>query len=187
APACCRITAVEAHLADGGKGRPEALWEARWLDGTETVALAVAGNAVLAVTKRPFVRRNLVPQWRIRSMDPDTGQQVWEQSLPSAARSNGLLVDRDGRVIVVLANGGLACYGTLGACIAALLDEGADPEAGRRKAIETLLDVLRQQRDPWQRKDVVGRLAELGYQVEVEGRKAGFISNWRLLGLVPWD
>ncbi len=51
------------------------------------------------------------PQWVVCALDKDSGNKLWEKPLPSEPLYSSLLIDRDGRVIVVLKNGRMICYG----------------------------------------------------------------------------
>jgi hypothetical protein len=130
APVCCRLKAMEAYLAKGDpKNEPEYLWQANHLNGHDTVSLALAPNAIVAVyssyERRP---RESEADWRVCCLSPRDGRKLWDHALPlltSAgplmerkqlrlrlpASVGGLLIDRAGRVIVVMENGKVVCYG----------------------------------------------------------------------------
>ncbi|HUU27679.1 MAG TPA: PQQ-binding-like beta-propeller repeat protein [archaeon] len=122
-PVCYSIGKVEKYLVEGNpdnqKTWPERDWTAARpedprLKGSDAVSLAVAQNAALIVYESPVVRdRN--SRWTLYSLNPDNGSLVWEQRLPSPALPGSLLVGREGRVIVVLENGNVACFATKGA------------------------------------------------------------------------
>ena len=101
------------------KNIPESDWvsekEVTWsLKESDAVSLAIAKNAVIEVYQTQVVRhRN--SRWTLRALEPDNGKLLWEQRLPSPALPGGLLVDRQGKVIVVMENGSVACYGAKGA------------------------------------------------------------------------
>jgi hypothetical protein len=44
-------------------------------------------------------------------LSPEDGRVLWEHGLPGAALAGGLLVDREGRVVVVLGDGAAVCFG----------------------------------------------------------------------------
>ena len=106
-PRCLSLEGMEKGFGEGER-RPklEPLWRAGWEDQSDAVSLAIARNAVLAVCEIP-VPGSLASRWIVRCLSRDDGRVLWEEKLPSAAAAGGLLVDRDGRVIVVLENGGL--------------------------------------------------------------------------------
>lgn len=74
-----------------------------------TIALALAANAVIAVDEIPSPESPT--RWVLSAYDLEDGNRLWEQELPDRALRDGLLVDRDGRVVVALRDGGLVCYG----------------------------------------------------------------------------
>ncbi len=186
-PVCCRTADLLTHLEQVGKGLPDRLWHTQWPGNPETLALALAPNAVVSVNKVAFQSRQLKPAWTVRALDPNTGQISWRMELPKDALTNGLIVDRDGRVIVALADGGLTCFQPLDKYIADVLADTADPQAGRQRAIDVLNGVLKTKSDLGERKKLTDQLAQLGFRVGVEARKDGYIANWHLLGPVPWD
>jgi len=69
--------------------------------------VAVARNAVVC-TSRPA---DSLGDWAIVAYEKQTGEELWRQQLPSEPRFGGLAIDRDGRALVVLRDGGIACYG----------------------------------------------------------------------------
>jgi len=120
APQSYSLEAVGQYLAEGNPGsRPESEWAAPGIKGprmkeSDAVSFALAGNAVLVVYETPLVR-NRNPRWTLRSLNPGNGEVLWEQRLSSPALPGGLLVDRNGRVIVVMENGSVACFASKGA------------------------------------------------------------------------
>ncbi|MBI5723270.1 MAG: hypothetical protein HZA50_04880 [Planctomycetes bacterium] len=44
-------------------------------------------------------------------MNSGSGEQLWAVPLPCEPIFNGICVDRDGQIIVVLRDGGVACFG----------------------------------------------------------------------------
>ncbi|MBN1344419.1 MAG: PQQ-binding-like beta-propeller repeat protein [Phycisphaerae bacterium] len=92
------------------EGLPRATWHARPLSRTDTVSLVMTPNALLAVVEAPIQRR-LAKVWRLVAMDRADGKELWQKDLSGPALPGGLLVDRDGRIIVVLADGRIECYG----------------------------------------------------------------------------
>ncbi len=46
------------------------------------------------------------------ALNPDSGETLWQKTLPSAPLSWGIAVDRDGRIVVTLKNGQVICYGS---------------------------------------------------------------------------
>ena len=71
------------------------LWER---DCKGSVAMAVSNNAVLVADSSQLL-----------ALDLQDGKPLWTQPLPAAPIPWGLAVDRDGRVVVSLENGGIVC------------------------------------------------------------------------------
>ncbi len=115
-PAGYPLDGVEEYLGRGdAEGRwPESEWTAAELEGSETVSLAVARNAVLAVCETP-VESSRNSRWTVRCLDRERGKVAWEHQLSSPALPGGLLVDRSGRVVVVHQDGTVACFAIKGA------------------------------------------------------------------------
>ena len=77
----------------------------------DVLSLAVARNAVVTVCEvQDESRLNSI--WSVCAIDTDKGGTFWEEPLPSEPLVNGLLIDRFGRVIVMLKNGGVVCHGS---------------------------------------------------------------------------
>ncbi|MFC1574293.1 PQQ-binding-like beta-propeller repeat protein, partial [Candidatus Latescibacterota bacterium] len=92
----------------------------------DTVSLAIVRNAVIAVYETVGYESHQA-RWSVAALDINDGSVVWEHDLkpwgPLVARANmvntlaepalpgGLLVDRAGRVVVVLENGSVVCFG----------------------------------------------------------------------------
>lgn len=114
-PACCSAEQLDNCLArKDSKARPRVTWSARPLDGTDTVALALSKNAVLAVCETPIPRRRQ-SAWRLSALNRSDGSELWKHDLSGPALPGGLLVDRDGRIVVVLTDGHVECFGGKGA------------------------------------------------------------------------
>jgi len=73
------------------------LWE---YDCGEGVALAVCKNAVVVATKT-----------KVAAVSLNGGEVLWSQPLPFVPVSWGLAVNRNGKIIVVLENGNVLCFG----------------------------------------------------------------------------
>jgi outer membrane protein assembly factor BamB len=122
-PICCDAEKVEALYADvrGRAGRfAESMYAVsrldeqgkRWEDKRTqggTVALALTANMVVAAAIVPPGTGKPV----LVAFDLKDGKVVWQQDLPGRALVGGLTVDREGRVMVSLAGGGVVCYGAL--------------------------------------------------------------------------
>jgi len=119
-PVCVDFAAFEEHVTKyGSKNLPEQFrslaalkkrWVANALEKNDTVSFAIAANAVIAVHETPQPGSRF-SRWGVSALDPKNGTVIWKRDVPSAALPGGLLIDRDGRVIVTLQNGGIACLG----------------------------------------------------------------------------
>ena len=80
--------------------KDEPLWE---YDCGKAFAMARCANAIILSTNR---QTNLV-----EVLDIKNGNRLWSQRLTSPPLPWGLIVDRDGRIIVTLKDGQIMCYG----------------------------------------------------------------------------
>ena len=92
---------------------PKRRWTAQALKGIDTVSLAVAENVVLAVSNLAGAEAETA-EWAALALRADNGEVVWKRPLPSEPLPGGLLVDRDGQVIVVMIDGTVVCFGKEG-------------------------------------------------------------------------
>ena len=51
------------------------------------------------------------PQWFVVAFNKKTGAPFWRQELRAEPLPGGLLVDRNGQVVVTMLDGGLQCLG----------------------------------------------------------------------------
>jgi len=84
-------------------------WIAQELKDNDTVAFVMAKNAVLVALEEPKYR-SLYPRWKLAALNPETGKIIWKQHLPSAVRPGGLIVNRQGRIIVAHEDGSVSCF-----------------------------------------------------------------------------
>ena len=93
--------------------RAEETWQASFGDaqGFEPLSLAIAPNAIVAVARYQDLRR-AVPQWFLTAMNPANGAQLFQVEIPAEPLPGGLIVDREGRILVSLLDGGMVCYGS---------------------------------------------------------------------------
>ncbi|HUW60111.1 MAG TPA: PQQ-binding-like beta-propeller repeat protein, partial [Candidatus Bathyarchaeia archaeon] len=171
------------------KKHPAPLWKTSALADSQIQALALASDAVVVLCKSP-VSRQLVSRWRICLLDRDKGSIRWEYQLPSAVRPNGLAIDRDGRVIVTLADGGLCCFGgrsAVEAYMTRLIGKAAGDPAETAQAIRLIQETLRTVPDAEGRALLLAGLEKLGVDAYQEAKTSGSVYSWRLLGPVPWD
>ncbi len=76
----------------------------QWIAST---ALTPAALVVAQASERPPKDK----VWSLLGQSRTDGATLWEQPLPSEPVRDGLCIQRDGRIIVPLRNGGVACYG----------------------------------------------------------------------------
>jgi outer membrane protein assembly factor BamB len=181
---------MEAYLNDHQQTkRPAPLWAVDLFNGGDVVTLAATGNAVLAVveTRRPRV---LESRWVVCTLDPKDGAVRWKHDLPRAALPGGILVGPEGRVLVVMENGGLACFGTFEA-IKSYLESSEDGPGGsaenRRKVIHLLTASLDNVYSNEDRRELIEAIEKLGVRVGAAGRKAGYVTNWKVIAPFPWN
>ncbi len=111
-PMCCHADKIEEWLKEGSeKARPRVTWMARKLQGSDVVSLVLTPNAVLAVCETEQPRR-LETRWRLVALDKRDGEPMWERQLSGPALPGGLAVDRAGRILVMMLDGTLECFGT---------------------------------------------------------------------------
>jgi outer membrane protein assembly factor BamB len=126
---CCEADKVQARLEKGYPKRPAGTRRfrlnlsaafktdgaVRWTSDLgesnkfEALSLAVCPNAILAVVQFQQKYR-AQPQWYVVAFDKQKGAPLWRQELRDEPLPGGLLVDRDGRVIVSMLAGGLTCF-----------------------------------------------------------------------------
>lgn len=188
-PMSFNIPDVCRHL-DGGdlQKPPPREWVADALSGKDTVALVLTPNAVLSVCEVPRFR-SLYPRWALCALDPDDGSLLWQHDLPSNGSHGGLLVDRDGRIIIVDQEGGLVCYGgmkMLRASLNALIERTQDDPAARRESVERLRSLIGVVHGP-DRQIIIKSLQRMGIDVSREARGRGYLTHWWLRGPFPWN
>jgi outer membrane protein assembly factor BamB len=95
-------------LREAGKIR----WETDLGDNNrfEAVSIVVCPNVVLTVAKQQQKFRAR-PQWYLTALNIKTGAPNWQQEIPGEPLPGGLLVDRDGRIVVATLDGRLLAYG----------------------------------------------------------------------------
>ncbi|MCH2373023.1 MAG: PQQ-binding-like beta-propeller repeat protein [Planctomycetes bacterium] len=190
APKCFDAKLLSAALARGDRVSDLAPFSvAEALGGTNVVALALAPNAILAVTEKSESRR-LSTRWILSAIDPQSGTIRWEQSLNHSVRSGGLAVDRLGRILLVGEDGSLTCFGgsdeyeRLLTSIPKLAAEG--PE-GERKALVQLRRIVQYSHGEDVLLPALEMYRNLGQRLDGPASKNGAVVIWRIAGPVPWD
>lgn len=184
----CKGVCEAARGAKGGELRMKPLWSAQRLERARTEALAVAGDSVVAVCGIPL-QRDYRWRWFATLLDRENGTPLGECGLPGAPRINGAAIDRDGRVIVAMADGGLCCLGgrqAFTAYVGGLVAAAAEGKQ-RDEAVANVKRALESVHDKDSRGFLIGSLEKIGIDVRAAEKQRGAILSWRLLGLVPWD
>jgi len=99
------------NIVKSMKTRAEERWRSKLGDSGkfEAVSLAVTPNAVVAVAKFQDQYR-AKPAWTLLSLAAEDGKVLTSQELKGEPLPGGLLVDRDGQVIVTLLDGSTVCF-----------------------------------------------------------------------------
>ena len=73
--------------------------------------MVVCPNAIVAVVQQQNKNR-AQPQWFVAAFDKEKGRRLWQQEIFGKPLPDGLLVDRDGQVVVTMLDGSLICLGS---------------------------------------------------------------------------
>jgi len=189
-PECFEVSSVAAYFNQGSRAhRPRPKWQADAFQGSDTVSLAVALGAVVAVSETPRPR-DLRTNWKVSVVNLEDGQLRSQQRLPSAALPGGLAIDRDGRVIVVLENGEVVCLGgnkALAARLSALVQLASKGPPARERAVDALQRMLESAQGAEACGLVSDALKELGIHAGDRALRAGCLAHWHLIGPFRWD
>jgi len=186
-PACYDAAALEAALPAGPKPKPR--WVAEALTGSDTVALTLTPNAVLAVCEMPKAR-DRHSRWILCALDVQDGHMLWERTLDRDARPGGLAVDREGRIIVSYTDGGLICFGDQKVVldhVSSLTAQARKNPADKEAIVEELKQTLKSTQSSKVYEVVLQDLEELGSRIDEETNRNGGLSRWRLIAPVPWN
>jgi hypothetical protein len=77
----------------------------------EVLSLAVCAGDVVAVLQHQQGRR-AQPEWSVAAWETETGKPRFQHHFSNEPLPGGLLVDHDGRVVVVMLDGSVLCYGS---------------------------------------------------------------------------
>ncbi len=189
-PVCCDVEAVDAYFKNSGsKKEPDTLWKANALNERDVISLVLSQNSVLTVCETPR-HRNLTPAWTLCTLDNQNGSIVWRHNLSSKASPGGLLADKDGRVVIVLQDGGIECYGgvkPLQSYIHSIKNMTDHGTIQTSRAVQLLRHTLKNVHTAHTRKLVMDSISILGAEVGEEAKKDGYIIHWNLIGPVPWN
>ncbi|MEW6236108.1 MAG: PQQ-binding-like beta-propeller repeat protein [Candidatus Omnitrophota bacterium] len=189
-PQCMKTSDVEQYFQQGDRrSRPPAQWTAEALKSGDTVALAIADNAILAVCRMPQ-SRSLYPRWQVFALNPNDGSPIWNRDLNGEALPNSLAIDRDGRIVIAMADGSLECFGgeaAFKAHIQNILKQAENKEIGKDEAVELLNKDLKSTRDQQTRDFIISNMEKLGYRFGDKAQQNGYLIHWKILGPTPWD
>ena len=90
--------------------KQELKWREDFGEKFEVLSLAMTPSAVVAVVRNQEMFRSQ-RQWWVAGFREDTGRLMLRLELPSEPLPGGLLVDREGRIVVTMLNGDLAAFG----------------------------------------------------------------------------
>ena len=76
----------------------------------QTVSLVVCPEMIVAVIQQQQKNR-AQPQWYVVAFEKQKGRRVWQHEIAGQPLPDGLLVDRDGQVVVTMLDGSLVCLG----------------------------------------------------------------------------
>jgi outer membrane protein assembly factor BamB len=116
---------IDASSPTGQDRRPNNVVEAlpadaiRWSSDLgeankfEAVSIVVCPNAIVAAIQQQHKFR-AQPQWYVVAFDQQSGNPLWRQEINETPLPDGLLVDRDGRVVVTTVHGSVICLAPQG-------------------------------------------------------------------------
>ncbi|MEZ6072679.1 MAG: PQQ-binding-like beta-propeller repeat protein [Pirellulales bacterium] len=159
------------------------------LQGSDTVAVALASNAVVTVAQQ-HTAGNLQGKWTVNAFDLGSGDTLWQQALPAAAVVGGLSIDRDGRVVIVLDDGRIVCFGN-GEMLAKSLDRMVaavtNGDLPRQEVLAQVRSALAEAGSPETIETCLTALKRLGEDVVADAKSRGSVAHWQLLAPLPWD
>ena len=129
---CCDTEKVLAHLSDPPAPGPAdrvgrrnladdfaasgaVNWQTNLGESNKFAALSmvVCPNAIVAVVQQQQKNR-AQPQWYVAAFDKKKGHRMWQHEIIGKPLPDGLLVDRDGNIVVTMLDGSLVCVGKRG-------------------------------------------------------------------------
>jgi outer membrane protein assembly factor BamB len=100
-----RSSLPESFAADGAIRWQTDLGESNKF---EAISIAVCPNAIVAVIQQQQKFR-AQPQWYAVAFNATNGQQMWRNEIRENPLPGGLLVDREGQVVVTMLSGNVLC------------------------------------------------------------------------------
>ena len=79
----------------------------------QAVSMVICPNAVVAAIQQQQRARSQ-PQWYVTALNKKNGRPLWRHEIRQTPLPDGLLVDRDGRVVVTMVSGNVLCLGPAG-------------------------------------------------------------------------
>ncbi len=118
-PVCIDIPALEAFVEKAGAmnyqqqmryaNTLKKRWTANEFRSSDTISFAITKNAVLTVSEIKQ-RRSRFSNWMLSGLDRKTGRTLWQKRLNAEAFPGGLMVTRDGLIVVLHLNGSISCF-----------------------------------------------------------------------------
>ena len=107
-----RANRFSRNIVRALSSRGEERWQSNLGDSGkfEALSLTVAPNAIVTVARYQDLRR-AVPQYFLTAMHPENGNQLFQIEVPGEPLPGGLIIDREGRILVSLIDGGIVCFG----------------------------------------------------------------------------
>ena len=128
--------------------------------------------------------------WTVTGVNPENGKVDWRTWLSKPAIPGGLLIDREGRVLVVHEGGGLTCLGgdrVLKSYINYLVKESEKADDGKDRITRLLNDSLAKIHTEGARDLLLELMKANGIVVGKEAKENGCVIEWRLAGPLPWN
>ncbi len=129
----------------------------------------------------------------LTALDLQTGDVLWRQQLSGQPVIGGVAIDRASRVVVVLEDGSVECFGGAASSrariesLARLGRASEDGSEARRRSIRGLTVTMYSVQSADLRELIVRRLDELGVDAFEPASKRGSLTRWSLLAPVPWN
>ncbi|MFH1741969.1 MAG: PQQ-binding-like beta-propeller repeat protein [bacterium] len=189
-PVCYTSASFKEYLDTGDPRKPPMpAWSAQTPGDRDTISVALVSNAVLTVGQS-MLPRQLKTVTTVSAFDPDDGSVLWQNILPSPAIPGGLLVDRNGRVLVVMADGSVTCFAGdngLEAYLDSVNKTAKKGDEGREKALVLLNNALQQVNTLDGRDLLIANIEKLGGKPGHIAETKGCVTRWKVIGSVPWD
>jgi outer membrane protein assembly factor BamB len=109
-----RLTLVEGNVGLTANTRRQAAAKPAWQSQPLNLGIAITAEAVAVVGLKDPAQIGDPPTSRVVVLGTDSGVTKWSHTLPAPPVPWGLLVNRDGRVVVCLTDGRVVCFASPG-------------------------------------------------------------------------